>query len=225
MPPSTAAIVIEDRIVVPQSALDHQGYRAWVTSDEYPERLRTTFVCGEVLIEMTPESVYRHNQIKLALTTRLDTLVREGSLGRVYPDGVLITNEAAGLSCEPDLTFISWASLESGRVRLEPRVQDASDSVELVGSPDLVVEIVSDSSVRKDTRLLRKAYFSAGVDEYWLIDARAEDIRFEILGRSEEGFVASDARTSQVLGGRWELTRVLDRDGRFSYTLIRLATD
>ena len=213
--------MIEDRIVVPRSALDHRGYRAWVTSDEYPERLRTTFVFGEVLIEMTPESVYRHNQIKLALTETLGAFVRKDSLGRVYPDGVLITNEAAGLSCEPDLTVISWASLESGRVRLQPRVQDASDSVELVGSPDLVVEIVSDSSVRKDTRLLREAYFAAGVAEYWLIDARAEDIRFEILERREEGFVASVARMSRILGGRWDLTRALDRDGRFSYTLSR----
>lgn len=50
-------IVIEDRVMVPRAALDHEGYRAWVKSDEYPERLRTAFVAGEVFVEMTPESI------------------------------------------------------------------------------------------------------------------------------------------------------------------------
>lgn len=46
--------MIDNRVMVPRSALDHAGYREWVKSDEYPERLRTTFVGGEMLVEMTP---------------------------------------------------------------------------------------------------------------------------------------------------------------------------
>ncbi len=212
--------------MVPQSALDHDGYRAWVKSDEYPERLRTTFVAGEVLVEMTPESLEKHGQVKLAMTTALAAFVAARDLGRVYPDRSLVTNEEAGLSCEPDLMFVSWETLEQGRVRFIERAT-GEDDIELVGSPDLVVEVVSDSSVRKDTRLLMNAYFAARVREYWLVDARGVDIRFDILRRGDGRFPdpggTVGAQTSDVLGGHWELTRSRGRLGLFNYALVHRA--
>jgi Uma2 family endonuclease len=51
----------------------------------------------------------------------------------------------------------------------------------LVGTPDLVVEIVSRSSVTKDTVTLKKRYALAGIPEYWLIDCRGRTIRFSLL--------------------------------------------
>lgn len=225
VPPSNVAVAIDNRVMVPRAALDHDGYRAWVTSDEYPERLRTTFVNGEVLVEMTPESLGSHNQVKLAVTEALAAFVRRHDLGEVYADRALVTNELAMLSCEPDLTFVSWASIEDARIRFEKRA-DGSDDIEIVGSPDLVVEIVSDSSVKKDTRLLREAYARAGVREYWLIDARGSEIRFEILANREGAFETMSERSgsqfSSVLGVPWTLTRARNRAGRFTYTLAWL---
>ena len=219
------ALIIEDRVIVPETAFDHAGYRAWVTSDAYPERVRTTYVRGEVLVEMSPESIEAHNKVKMAVTLGLGSFVREHDLGEVYPDGALVTNEEAGLSCEPDLTFVSWAAFDEGRVRLVPRVGEGSDYIEIPGSPDLVVEIVSDSSVKKDTRLLREAYRLAGVREYWVVDARGSEIRFEILSRAGDAFASSGdplaPQKSGVLGGRWSLTRARNRAGRFSYSLDR----
>jgi Uma2 family endonuclease len=222
-------VVIEDRVMVPHAALDHDGYRDWVKSDEYadyPASLRTTFVVGEVLVEMTPESIERHNQVRAALGVVLGTFVAEHDLGTIYPDGALITNETAGLSCEPDFTFVAWQTFEDGRVRLVERTT-GPDFIEILGSPDLVVEVVSDSSVRKDTRLLRQAYFRADIREYWLIDARGADIKFEILVRGDTGFVAraesNAAQPSNVFGGRWRLTRFRNRVGQFAYRLDRTA--
>ena len=219
------ALIIEDRVIVPDAAFDHAGYRAWVISDAYPERVRTTYVRGEVLVEMSPESIEAHNQVKMALTLAIGLFVRDHDLGMVYPDGALVTNEEAGLSCEPDLTFVSWAAFDEGRVRLVPRAGDSPDFIEILGSPDLVVEIVSDSSVKKDTRLLRDAYARAGVREYWLIDARGSDIRFEILSKVGDAFASTDdppaPQRSSVLGGQWSLARARNRAGRFSYTLER----
>src|SRR5437660_912366 len=126
------AVLIEDRVMVPRAALDHEGYRAWVKSDEYPEKgLRTTFVGGEVLVEMTPESGETHNQVKTALTVAVGTFVRDRDLGRVYADGMLVTHEAAELSCEPDLMFIAWDTLEQGRVRLLPGASGDADDIEI----------------------------------------------------------------------------------------------
>jgi Uma2 family endonuclease len=222
VPQENRGVLIEDRVMVPRSALDHDGYRAWVKSDEYPERLRTTYVAGDVLVEMTPESIQAHNQVKGALTAALVDFVRERDLGEVYPDGALVTNEEARLSCEPDLSFISWKTFEDGRVRLIERAT-GEDYIELVGSPDLVVEIVSDSSVKKDTRLLLDAYARAGIREYWLIDARSSAIRFQILTLQSGRLVArgnpDEPQRSDVLGVSWQLTRVRNRAGRFTYTL------
>ena len=220
------SLIIDERVTVPDAAFDHAGYRAWATSPAYPDGIRTTYVRGEVLVEMSPESIEAHSKVKAALTAALVIFVREHDLGEVYPDGVLLTHELAGLSAEPDLSFVSWASFDAGRVRLQCRASTETDYVELVGSPDLVVEIVSDSSVTKDTRLLRDAYLRASVPEYWLIDARGADVRFEILWNAGNEFVSFGdpfaPQESRVLGGRWSLTRVRNRVGRFTYTLGRI---
>lgn len=95
--------------------------------------------------------------------------------------------------------------------------------VELAGSPDIVVEIVSDSSVRKDRALLRDGYGRAGVREYWLVDARGQDLEFEIL-HNQAGVLRSQTgrfgpQVSRVLQGTWTLTRSTNRAGRFAYRL------
>jgi len=219
-------LTIEDRVTIPSTALDHRGYRAWVMSDDYPNGLRTTYVEGEVLVEMSPEAGEAHNKVKTALTIAIGAFVREHDLGEVYSDGMLLTHQEAGLSTEPDLCFVSWAAVADGRVRLQPREGNQSDYIELVGAPDLVVEIVSDSSVRKDTRLLHDIYGRAGVREYWLIDARGDEIQFQIFSNTESGFVASAGpslpQESGVLGDRWQLTRSRNRAGRFNYALDRI---
>ena len=220
------AVIIEERVTVPDAAFDLAGYRAWVTSDAYPSGIRTSYVRGEVLVEMSPESLEMHNKVKLAITVALEAFVRAQDLGEVYPDGALVTHEEAGLSCEPDLTFISWLAFDEKRVELRPRAHDRADYIEIAGSPDLVVEIVSDSSVKKDTRLLREAYARAGVREYWLVDARGVDIQFEILTNVDAALASSAAggpQESRVFGGRWQLTRSRNRAGRFDYRLDRAA--
>jgi Uma2 family endonuclease len=55
------------------------------------------------------------------------------------------------------------------RVRLIAREGRPDEYLELVGSPDWVLEIVSRSSINKDEHLLRAAYHRARVEEYWLI--------------------------------------------------------
>ncbi len=62
------------------------------------------------------------------------------------------------------------------------------DAYPLAGSPDLVVEIVSEHSVRKDKERLPKAYFAAGLREYWLVDARGEELIYQIHRRGETAF-------------------------------------
>lgn len=220
---SGRTLSIEDRVQVPESVFDLEGYRNWIKSDAFPEGIRTTYVGGEVLIEMSPEALERHNKVTTAMTAAIAAFVQDHEAGEVYSDRTLVTHEAASVSVEPDLTFVSWASFEEGRVRLVEKAGTLDEYVELAGSPDIVVEIVSDSSVRKDRALLRDGYGRAAVREYWLVDARGQDLEFEIL-HNQAGVLRSqtgrcDPQVSRVLQGTWTLTRSTNRAGRFAYRL------
>jgi hypothetical protein len=109
---------------------------------------------------------------------------------------------------------------------LIPAVSDDPDSyIEVEGAPDLVVEIVSDSSVGKDTKRLPALYFKAGVRELWLIDARRDPLVFKIHRRGKSGFVAmpTDAdgfQRSSVMDCRSRLHRRRDRRGWPLFELV-----
>jgi Uma2 family endonuclease len=85
------------------------------------------------------------------------------------------------------------------------------------------MEIVSNTSVRKDTRRLREAYHRAGIREYWLIDARGEEIHFQVLQHTPAGYVAAPGRggwqRSAVFGRLFRLQRRRGRLRLWRYTL------
>lgn len=212
-----------DRVRVPASALDHAGFREWVKSAEFPDGARASFVAGELFIEMSPDSIDSHNKVKLEVSSVVHQLVRTLDLGEAYADRALLTHEGAGISTEPDAMVATWATLTSGRVRRVLKKHRSEDAIELVGTPDLVVEVVSDSSVRKDLVLLRAGYARAGIPEYWVIDARGESIRFEILALGEDGYAPSASpgapQPSPLLGRAFDLTRAKNPIGTWTYTL------
>jgi Uma2 family endonuclease len=200
-----------ERAIIPASALSLSGFRSWVKSSQFPEKLQAAFILGEVLIDMSPEATETHNKVKQEITVVLAQLVKREDLGESYADGVLVTNEEAELSTEPDFVFVSWDGFQEGRARLLAKANRDDDFVEIEGAPDLVVEIVSDSSVRKDLRLLRTAYQRARVPEYWLIDARGVEVAFEILHYGPAGYVPSvpsgAVQASRVFGRKFVLDR------------------
>src|SRR5262249_44175136 len=155
---------------IPRSALTVAGFRAWARSPDFPQRGRISLIGEELFIDMSPERLEAHVKVKTEITRVLANLVVESDLGNFYADGALVVHEEAGFSNEPDASYVSWASLEAGRVRAVPSETEQGDFTELEGSLDWVLEIVSPSSVQKDTRRLREVYHRAGVIEYWLID-------------------------------------------------------
>ena len=112
---------------------------------------------------------------------------------------MFLTNLAVGFSWKPDGTFVSMESLQCGLVKLVEG--EEGGFVELEGSPDMVLEIVSRSSVHKDTVELRQAYWEAKIREYWLVDARREPLRFDILRHSPKGYIATRKQGGWVKSG------------------------
>lgn len=208
---------------IPAAVHTLASFRRWSQSDRFPDRGRIDFLNGDVDFDMSPEDLYTHGAVKTAVAAALHGLVAEGDLGHVFVDGARVTAPAAELSAEPDLVVILWEALESGRARHVPGKTEGRVA-EIEGAPDLVVEIVSDGSVRKDTERLPRLYALAGIPELWRIDARGADLRFEILtldgaeyrrvGPEKDGWVPSPA-----LGERFRLTRQPARHGTWRYRL------
>lgn len=208
-------------ISVPASARTHGGFDRWATSDNFPDRCRVSWIGGEILVDMSPEEVESHNKLKTEVTRVMATIVKTRRLGEFYSDRTLISNEDADLSTEPDGMFVSKASLRSQRVT---KVRNESGRyLSLSGCPDWVLELVSQSSVVKDTRLLKKAYELAGVNEYWLIDARKNDMSIQIFALGAGGFEAVPVKRgrwkSPLFGDEFHLHREKDEFGYWEYTL------
>jgi Uma2 family endonuclease len=208
---------------IPASAATHEGFRAWATSDDFPEKLRASFINQGILIDMSPEELETHNKVKTTIVSVIDWLNRQLDLGDLFSDRTLVSNPDAGLSTEPDGTFVTWASFEAGRVRLVPRKDEPGQYVELAGTPDWVLEVVSRSSVRKDTEWLRASYHRAGIPEYWLIDARFAEVSFQVLRRRRDRSLVVAPRggwhRSIVFGRSFRLDRRKNRLGGWRYTL------
>ena len=200
-------------------------FRAWALSDDFPERGRIDYIDGRIEVDMSPEELYCHGAVKVEVIRVLSQRVRDMGEGELFSDRTRVSSPEADLSAEPDIVFVSEESFQTGRVREVPKASGEPDRyVELEGGPDLVVEIVSDSSQAKDLRRLPRAYWRAGVSEYWLIDARGEDMVFQFHRRGRAQFepAAPDAegfQASQVFGRRYSLTRGRNRRGRWRFEL------
>ncbi|HEY3320688.1 MAG TPA: Uma2 family endonuclease [Planctomycetota bacterium] len=199
----------EEPLVIPAGIVDLDSFRRWSLSPDFPQTGKIDFIAGNIEVDMSPANVWKHSSLKTDLGIELGGLVRQ--LGKLFIDQTRVVSPAAGLSREPDIVFVSWESLKSGRVVLRPGAAGPQEFMELEGGPDLIVEVVSPSSVTKDTRRLPPIYFLAGVGEYWIADARADEPTLTIMHRGKQKFEAakSDAegfQHSKVLGSSFRLT-------------------
>jgi len=208
-------------VSVPGWVVDLQSFRRWTDADDYPEKGRIWWLRGEVWIDMSKEQIFTHNQVKTEITVVLGHLVKSERLGLFLSDGILLSNFAADVAGNPDSTFLSTGTLQSDRIRLIEGKEEGH--VEIQGEPDMVLEVVSTSSVQKDTVTLRQVYWEAGVREYWLVDARKEPLQFDILRYTAKGFVATRKQggwlKSAVFGRSFQLSRQTNALGHPEYTV------
>jgi Uma2 family endonuclease len=77
-----------------------------------------------------------------------------------------------------------------------------SDGKACRGTPDLVIEILSDSSVITDRKVKAEKYRQAGVKEYWIVDATGPIVSVNLLeGGRYISTVYKDYVPSSVLSG------------------------
>ncbi len=213
----------EYMVCIPPGATTLKGFRAWAASEDFPRRGRISFLGDEIFIDMSPEGLENHNKVKEAITRGIGVLNADLDLGELYADRAAVVNARAGLATEPDATFVSYESSEKGRVHLRPARDFRGEFVEVQGTPDWVLEIVSPSSLQADTVEMRDLYYRAGIPEYWIVNALDERPVVQILTRSRKGYVAVRPRDgwykSRVFPARFRLVRQRNRVGRWKYEL------
>ena len=210
----------DEAIFVPSWVIDLESFRRWSDDDDFPESGQISYLNGGVWIDMSKEQLFSHTEVKCEINTVLRTRIKAKRLGRYIGDGGFLSNIEANVSNQPDGMFVSAEALRDGRVKIvEGRTEGY---VELEGTPDMVLEVVSRSSVSKDNQVLREAYFLAGIREYWLLDARKPPHKFEILRRGGSGFVAVRKRgmwtPSEVFETSFQLIEQIE-EGHLAFTL------
>ena len=172
---------LDDSVRIPrQAARDLAGFRAWAVSRRFPGHGRIDFLAGDLEVRMSPEDLQTHSLVKTEIAAILHLLVARQGSGEVYVDRARVSSPPADLSVEPDVVVVLWETLDSGRLRYIPAASgEPGRFIEMEGAPDVVVEILSDSSVRKDLARLPPLYAAAGVPELWRVDARRWSYRLE----------------------------------------------
>lgn len=210
---SPLTVCFEDEVLIPPDVGDHAAFRRWILSGAVPERGRIDYLHGRIEVDMSPEEIQTHAVPKGRLYAYIDRVVTELGLGQVFVDSTLLTSPKAGLSCEPDVLFVSWDALRSGRVRYMPGpAKRPGRKMEVEGAADLAVEVVSDTSEGKDTHRLPPLYAAAGVSELWLVDARGQQIELRVLHLQEGSYRetpldAKGFQSSRILGRSLRLRR------------------
>lgn len=202
--------------VIPDGISNLRAFRRWACSEEFPEQGRFAFFNGNVWMDLSMEQGYSHNQVKAEIGAEIRFLVKRQDTGLFLTDGMLLTNIEANLSTIPDGIFVSHESFRCGAV--QKKGGEEEDFVELVGTPDMVLEVLSTSSVEKDSTILLELYWRAGIPEYWLADARRGEARLDIYRAGPNAYSAvkklADGWTkSATFGKAFRLARSWNRAG------------
>lgn len=156
--------------------------------------MRHELIDGEHFV--TPSPNIRHQAIVGVLHALIWQYLDERPIGHVFyaPLDVVFTRFDV---VEPDILYVS-------RERAQ-RVLAGGQNVQ--GVPNLVVDVASPSTRRRDETLKHELYERAGCDEYWFVDPDVDSIR--VYRRDGDHFAepkvlsqdAGDVLTSPLLPG------------------------
>jgi Uma2 family endonuclease len=171
------------------AVLEKQAKR-WTYEEYYrlDDDQRHEIIDGSLLMAPAPDTWHQSwlNDINLFLSQ----FVRQRKLGRIFiaPIDVVLDSEN---TVQPDIVFIAAAN--AGIIQRRA----------IFGTPDLLIELVSPSSVRRDRYDKKDLYARFGVKEYWIGDPANKSL--EILTLKE---------------GRYELHCAAETQGKLNSLVL-----
>lgn len=194
----------EREVEIPEWVTSNTSFLRWARSKDAPEKGKYGFLQDRLWVDYSMETLF-HNFIKAAIYAALGNWVIEQELGDLLPDGMMLTVPSQEFTTQPDGMFVSFASWNNKRVMLKKEEL----SVVVTGSPDMVLEVVSPTTYRKDHKVLHQLYWKAKIKEYWLVDNNEGEPVLTILKRGSRGYVAVPAQDgwlhSTVFGADMQL--------------------
>jgi Uma2 family endonuclease len=123
---------------------------------------------------MSPSPFTKHQRILVNLCVAIKIFLKKHPIGEVFvaPMDVVLSDFDV---VEPDLLFIT---ADHASIITEKHI---------MGVPDLVVEILSEGSRKRDEVVKRRLYEQYGVQEYWIVDPELESVK--VYRRQDAGFV------------------------------------
>jgi Uma2 family endonuclease len=163
-------MVVTSELIMKQSTIrfNYQDYL------QLPEDKRYEILEGDLYVVPAPNT--RHQRISKRIQTALILQIEQKGLGEVFgaPYDVVFSDENIA---QPDILFV-----RKERIAI---IGEAN----LPGAPDLVVEILSPGTRKKDFAIKRKIYAKFGVREYWIVDPDANTL--EVLTWKETGYITA----------------------------------
>jgi len=126
---------------------------------------------GEVIMSAMPTVL--HQIIAKKVFSLLDRYVENRDLGLVLPTPVDVVL-SQHIVFQPDVSFLSHDRMH------------INDGKKYNAAPDLVVEVLSESTEERDRTFKFREYAKGGAKEYWLVSPEKKEI--EVYENSEKGF-------------------------------------
>ena len=172
---------------VNETALAYKCYTceevdSWNTDERYE------LIDGEVYLMASPRRV--HQEISMELSWQFNNFLRWKSCKVYYAPFAVYLNNDNYTKVEPDIVVVCDKS----------KLTDEGCS----GAPDLIIEILSPTSLRHDKITKYNKYLNAGVREYWIIDPEDKLASVYLLEHGEymaKSYSKTDTISVNVLEG------------------------
>lgn len=186
-------ITVEKTLEMPDAVLFVQKIESALKAEEKKRRYfyeiveenkKMEFINGEIIFH-SPVKL-QHNSATSSICNLLKTYVIKNNLGFVGVEKIMIS--LTRNDYEPDVCFFGTEKAKNFTKR-QVRFP----------APDLVVEVLSDSTEKSDRETKLQDYAAHGIEEYWIIDAEKEIIeqyflqgeQYELLVKSNNGEINS----------------------------------
>jgi len=123
---------------------------------------------------VTPAPLTKHQRISVNIVAALHRHCQSTKAGRVFsaPTDVIFTETDV---VQPDVLFVTHAR---SHIITRENIQ---------GTPDFLIEILSEATRRRDERLKRTLYEQHGVQEYWIVDPELDSVKIYRLHEGHYG--------------------------------------
>lgn len=152
---------------------------------------RYEIIEGVLYMANAPSTEHQYAAFKIAF--QLELFIQQQGLGTIFTAPYEVHLSENSKPVQPDILF----------VRSERMGYLGKQAFE--GAPDLIVEVISPSSIRLDRTVKFDAYERYGVMEYWLVDPKARLIEVYTWARGEYAlfgqYTGDDIVMSKLLDG------------------------